>query len=116
MTKYLKRFIRFLFNFAYEEFQIMSLLTDLQADIATLSTNVDILLANQTVEASAVAAAQAAQLQAETERDAAKADLVTAQAALADATANAVDQATVDSVTAINAKFAPAPVVDAPQA
>lgn len=91
----------------------MSLLDDLKAAVADVDGKVDALLAAEGADQAAVLAAQAAQKDAED-----KAAL--AEAALADAQANAVDQATVDSVKAIAAKLtptsAPEPAPEAPPA
>jgi hypothetical protein len=69
----------------------MSLAETLVTAIAALAAKVDTFLVT-------LQAAKDAQAKAE-------ADLAVAQAALADAQANAVSQATVDSVTSITAKF-----------
>lgn len=93
---------------------IMALIDDLKAAIATLSGQVDTVLANESADAAAVADAQAKQAAAEAATVQAQADLATAQAALAEAQANAVTQAEVDSVTAISNKIVPPAAPEAP--
>lgn len=104
----------------------MSLLDDLKAAVAHLSGQVDTLLADDNADAEAVKAAEAARDAALAELATAQADLAAAlaaeqaakdaeaaaEAALAEAQANAVDADVVKSVTDISDKIEPPVVVE----
>lgn len=115
LNKFCKIVLLFPFLILGELNKIMGMLQDLKDALGVLSTSVDQVLANESADASAVTLAQAAQKAAEDAEATAVAQLATVQGELATAQADAVDQASLDAVKAIQDKLtppAPAPVVD----
>lgn len=116
MKRLLRRFLRSLFYFVFEELEAMSFKDDLLSAIADVSSKIDAVLANESADAAAVTLAQAAQAAAEATATQATADKDAAVAALAASEANAVSQSDVDAVKALGDKLVPPAAPEAPAA